>query len=532
MVSIISYAGLDESVLWAGAKQVYSQSANVPARFRMLLPLFPVELVVDMPFVGGSFAREAHSYHKELSDRMPQLYTGDNRLRCFDADGQFIPGKPVTIDAAWTARFPQYQPFVGEKLAIHMIGGGHQAVAVPESLFPRGGALLSQAEETLHITERCKHLSAWIAQQLQNGRPYDADALEEEYIALFDLSPVCIRQKDLGRVMQEMAIVRDVQRETPSGAAMYTEASKLSESIPQYVPFRYACDCFDAAPVTRGTARLLQLHFEGDSLAHDFWLPYEDAGEYIDRRRMTLDVRALCEGFQIAPACDADTRGGVYPDHVRIVVVRDRSLTLMVAETLNNPAYGSGMNPQGRMNRLIWLPQSAALLSQGKLGEEAPAIACKNTHIDEETFLHMRMLSQWQEHKGRLIDAMYRRESALSQMGGSTRAYERAREMLDAQVQRLNKLVSDEPAEQGQRSGYDADIEYLRRKAQHAFGFVPDVQRERCIESGYAMRSRIRSYALTDLTEKSERTAAPKSAKPTRMQAANGQWFEQVSMFE
>ena len=50
---------------------------------------------------------------------------------------------------------------------------------------------------------------------------------------------------------------------------------------------------------------------------------------------MTLDVRALCEGFQIAPAYDPATRGGRYPTVVRVAAVRDRELRPLVADALD-----------------------------------------------------------------------------------------------------------------------------------------------------------------------------------------------------
>ena len=74
-----------------------------------------------------------------------------------------------------------------------------------------------------------------------------------------------------------------------------------------------------------------------------------------------------------------------------------------------------------------------------------------------------------------------------------------------------------------QLSGYDADIDYLRRMWRHREGvpegekqenmlFAPDALRELCIESGYAMRSAVHTFDLADLlTEAPEDEAAPAS---------------------
>ena len=50
---IISYAGLEEGALWASAKRMFAQSdESVPDRFRSFLPIFPIELVQNMSYVG------------------------------------------------------------------------------------------------------------------------------------------------------------------------------------------------------------------------------------------------------------------------------------------------------------------------------------------------------------------------------------------------------------------------------------------------------------------------------------------------
>ena len=516
---IISYAGLDADALWAGAKRAFSQSDGpVPERFLSFLPIFPSELIVCMSYVGAGgrmaspmgFSTDPHEYHEKLCEEMPDLYVGDNYRRCFDYDGRF-KGGVVTVDAAWATRFPQYRPFQGEKLTIHMIGGGHQAVAVPESVFPRGGGVLESAERELRITARCEHFCEYARRRIVMGERYDPARFEEDYLRQFELSGVCIRQRELSRVMQDLCILRGLQDGGDDGPAMFTESALRAGGVRQYVPWRYACDTFEPEPVTRGTARLMQLYFEQNDPVGDLWLPYQDASAYIDRQRMTLNVRALCEGFQIAPAYDAQTHGGRYPGRVRVVVVRDRDIRPMVADTLNNPAYGSGMGPMGMLNKLVFLSDSRELMRQGRLMPETLDVSVENTTTDAESFRRMCDLAALQEWKGRLLDALYRRESALAQMQPATSAYERADELLSQRVSELERRVEAASRDKsgGQLSGYDADIDYLRRMQRHREGvpedepdpmpFSPDPLRELCIESGYAMRGSVRSFPLDAL---------------------------------
>ena len=543
---IISYAGLDETALWAGAKRAFIQADVLPPRrFRAFLPLFPVELVENMSYLGpgarranaAGFSMDPAEYHRQLSAEMPSLYAGDNYARNFDTAGQFRGGGPVTVDRAWATQFPQYQPFMGEELMIYMIGEGHQAVAVPESLFPRGGGVLAAAERELRITAGVQHYVAFLTERLTRGQPYDATRFEEEYLRQTGLDAVCVRQKELGRVMQDLSIVRSLKDAVQEEPSQFTENAKRAEGIAQYVPLCTACDTFESVPVTRATARLMQLHFEGDSFVSDFWLPYQDACEYMDRKRMALDVRALCQGFQIPPAYDPQTGGGRYPDQVRVVAVKDRSLRPLVADTLNNPAYGSGMGPMGLLNKLVYLPDSREHLRQDRLLEETVQVLVENAQISPEEYLHMRALALWQEEKGLLVDAMYRRESALSQMQPGTPDYSRALNLLDRRVACLERRVKAADEAHSQLSGYDADIEYLRRMQRNREGvpeeepffFSEDALREKCIESGYAMRGGVHSFAMEQLPAAEPK--APERKPKTAKRKTKAKPYEQMDMF-
>ena len=106
---IISYAGLEEDALWAAAKRMFAQSDEpVPDRFRSFLPIFPIELVQNMSYVGrrernlarvspAGFSTDPDEYHRLLCAELPDLYTGENALRNFDAEGRYRGGGAVTV---------------------------------------------------------------------------------------------------------------------------------------------------------------------------------------------------------------------------------------------------------------------------------------------------------------------------------------------------------------------------------------------------------------------------------------------------
>jgi hypothetical protein len=525
--SIVSYAGLAKNTLFDMAKQAFARADfDVPQRFSAFLPIFPFELIQNMDYVGvapqgggrvaaSGFSIDPGEYHRKLFEQIPELYEGDNYRRNFDYEGRYLGRSVFTVDKAWAIHFPQYQPFMGEKLMIHLLGGGHQAVAVPESIYPRGMGVLSAVEARMGVTARAKRYVEYVKNRTETGEEYQAEAFAVEYLALTGLEPIMVHQNELGRLLQDLSIAKSLQQDAP-GTGLFTENAKRAEHIRQYVPFHYACDSFEACPVTRHTARLCQPYFEGMDFISDFWIPYQDVNGYVDKQRMVLDMARLCEGYQIAPAYDSETGGGLYPDRLLVMIVRDREIPMMTSDVLNNPAYGGGMSPQGMIGRHVYIHDSRELLRQRKLMPEETEITAENTALSPKAYLRTLALASLQELKGKLVDAMYRREAALSQMTEDSSDYEKAKRLLDEKVGALEERVERQSAawKHGQVSGYDADISYLRRKCfgregteeeeREPIAFAQDANREQSIESGYAMRDGIVRVNHADLSLEQE----------------------------
>ncbi len=542
---ILSYAGLGREALLALAKAAFIQAQQpVPRRFEAFLPIFPVELVQNMDYMGPTDARGAMvspsgfstdpaEYHKKMYAQLPDLYAEDNYSRNFDYEGRFVGRGVFTVDRAFADHFPQYDPFMGEKLMIYLIGGGFQAVAVPESVYPRGGGLLQTQEQAMQITARVELFVQYVKTRVAAGDRYDADTFAADYLRAGRHTPVTFTQEELSRILQDLSIVRSLQSDTAS-VGLYTQSARKAERVLQYVPMRYACDLFAPEAVDKHTARLAQLCFADADFISDLWIPWQDFAAYIDRRTMVLDARALCEGYQIAPRYDADTFGGRYPDQVRVAVVRDRDLRLMVGEAINNPAYGSGMGPQGTIGRHAYIADSREMLRQRKLALEETNVAVENTTLPPAEYRKAVLLAVLQEHKGRLVDAMYRRETVLSQIEPGTPVYEKAAQLLGERVTKLEEVVRREGKQsgRGQMSGYDADIDYLTRKRQGREGepqvpvtgkriaFAPDPLREQSIESGYAMRAGLLRMAYAEAALPEPPAAPPVGADDSEDEAA------------
>ncbi len=525
---VVSYAGLDVSTLLAGARLMFTgDGGDAPCRLASLMPLFPAELIQSMPFVGvaqpgqavapGGFSIDPAVYHCLLQQQEPRLYAGDNLLRNQDAEGRFHGRGVVTVDEVWTTCFPQYQPYAGERLTIYPLGGGAQCAAVPESLYPRAAALLRSAETALGITGRCHDYAHYVYQRIRAGETFDADLFETEYLTQRELAPVSLAQRDLGRLMQDLAMLRTI-RDGSSEEGLYTEDAKRAEHLRQYVPGLYACDVFEDIPQSRRTTRLLQPMWE-EGFVSDWWLCCQDASAYVEKDHMTLDMAALCQGFQLAPVYDPVTRGGRYPDRVRMITISDKELRLRTADTLNNPAYGSGMSPQGTISKLIYLPNSRELLRQGKLRGEEAHYLCVNTSVAPAAYREMTAVALLQEQKGQLVDALYRRESVMGGVTELSPDYASLRAMMNRPVEQLEAGMRSR--EMTALSGYDADLDYLRRMGMErewkplpnqrkTFRFAPDALRQASIESGFAMRSVCLRFGWQEL----ETSALPDATSP------------------
>ena len=485
---IVSYAGLNKDALLSGAGLPFSKS-EIPARYRDWVALFPAELMQNMDYVGkpsdenrfaapSGFSINPAEYHEKMLAERPELYVGDNRSRNFDYEGTFRGTGVVTVDDAWAEAFPQYRGFLGEKLVLHLIGRGAQAVAVPESVKGRSG-YLDRLEELLEITPRVQSFVRYAAACVRSGEPYDADACAEEYLKSTDREPVGFSQQELEVLLQRKAMAGG-RRHQDGGETFYLHNARKAEQIRQYVPMRYACDAFTEQAVTPAIARLVQPYFKGREYIGDFWIPYADIQPYLNRPGTALDMRALCESFQIAPAYDPATKGGKYPDSVRVAVIRDRDMKIMTAEALNNPAYGSGLNADGKMGRHVFVENSRRMIRTHRIDVEKLTFRCESEPLSPEEMDLQRKRARAQEVKGRLIDALYRLH--MAQSGDAADAA-----MLQKLGERADKLRAAARTGESGVSGYDADISYLERKLE---GLAQqDPLREASIECGYAMRN-------------------------------------------
>lgn len=513
---IISYAGLSKSALlsYAGATFVHTE---IPVRYRSLLSVFPAEMIQNMDYAGkaspehryvtpGGFSMDPAEYHYKMFQEYPSLYAGDNFDRNFDYAGTFQGGSVFTVDDAWVELFPQYRPFLGEKLVLHMIGKGCQAVAVPKSLKLRSG-FLDAMEEQLEITAQAQAFVRYAVALIRTGREYDAEEFAEAFLKARECEAVSITQRELEQLLQR-DIMLSGKQPMDGKDAFFLHSARQALQIPQYTPMRYACDLFTEQAVTPAYARLAQPYFEGREFISDLWIPYQEVLPYVNPATRELDMRRLCESHQIAPVYDPDTCGGKYPDGIRIAVIRDRDDMLMVADALNNPAYGTGMGEDGLMGHHVFLKNSLDTIRTRKVDLEKLTFRCVNLQLTPEEFLRQQTQAQTQEIKGRLIDALYRLLVAKSGADAGEAVYNKLQS-------RADKLRSLAHAGTGTMSGYDSDITYLEHKLKDETLY--DQRREMSVERGYAMRNaycRVQDEAEPVAEDAPEETELPPQPEP------------------
>jgi|GEM_PF-40946 len=485
---IISYAGIAKDALLTGTRALFAYS-GMPRRYRSLLPVFPVEMIQNMDYIGkptkdhkcvalNGFSMDPAEYHYKMSLEHPALYIGDNFSRNFDYEGNYLGGSVFTVDSAWAELFPQYRPFLGEKLVIHMIGKGCQAVAVPESIKMRSG-FLDAAEEQLDITVRAQTYIRYAIENIRAGKAYQADTFAEEYLESRKVDTVSITQRELECLLQREAMLSG-KHTADKREMFYLREARQAGQIPQYVPMRYACDLFSEETVKTAYARLAQPFYTDRNHISDFWIPYQDILLYVHQPTRTLDMRKLCESYQIAPAYDPNTFGGQYPDGIRIAVVRDRDIRIMVADALNNPAYGRGLNISGVMGKHVFIKNSPEMIRARRMDVERITFHCENLQMSAEEFLAQQQQARQQEMKGRLIDALYR-----LQMTQACRDTEQ--DLIDRLQERAERMQAAVRIGAGAMTGYDTDINYLLHKQRNPS--FTDAMRETSIECGYAMRN-------------------------------------------
>ena len=116
-------------------------------------------LNVEMPFRGQGVSRtnsqgwlrDSNYYFSKLRDVHPELISKKNGVRIDNKEA------PI-VDARMVKHIPEWEPYIGQSLIHHHVGGDGEAVAVPEEIHPGFGEIHNH-EKAAGITDECKSFS-------------------------------------------------------------------------------------------------------------------------------------------------------------------------------------------------------------------------------------------------------------------------------------------------------------------------------------------------------------------------------------
>ena len=95
--------------------------------------------------------RDSNYYFSKLKDEHPELISKKN---CVRIDNKEAP----IVDAKMVKQIPEWEPYIGQSLIHHHVGGDGEAVAVPEEIHPGFGEIHNH-EKAAGITDDCKSFS-------------------------------------------------------------------------------------------------------------------------------------------------------------------------------------------------------------------------------------------------------------------------------------------------------------------------------------------------------------------------------------
>ncbi len=116
-------------------------------------------LNVEMPFRGQGMSktnsqgwlRDSNYYFSKLKAEHPEMISKKNALRI---DSNEAP----VVDAKMVKEIPEWEPYRGQSLIHHHVGGDGEAVAVPEDIHPGYGEIHNH-EKAAGITDDCRAFS-------------------------------------------------------------------------------------------------------------------------------------------------------------------------------------------------------------------------------------------------------------------------------------------------------------------------------------------------------------------------------------
>ncbi|MBU3157549.1 hypothetical protein LL037_16520 [Clostridium estertheticum] len=171
MEKIYSHMGINEEKLGRNNSTILDNGKEIFYKVT-----YSKELIVNMEFIGQEnngksnvnncgWKRDSRYYFKQLLNRHPEYFSEENKWSLED-------GISPLCDKVFIDYFPEYKPFLGDKLIHHHIGEDGQSVALPAGLHI-GYGIVHNVEKELGITKNAHDFSDLVQCKYSSSEKFD-----------------------------------------------------------------------------------------------------------------------------------------------------------------------------------------------------------------------------------------------------------------------------------------------------------------------------------------------------------------------
>ena len=209
MEKIYSHMGINEEKLGRNNSTILDNGKEIIYKVT-----YSKELIVNMEFIGQEnngksnvnscgWKRDSRYYFKQLLNRHPEYFSEENKWSLED-------GISPLCDKVFIDYFPEYKPFLGDKLIHHHIGEDGQSVALPAGLHT-GYGIVHNVEKELGITKNGRDFSNLVQCKYSSSNNFDWEKDADE------IMKTVINKNSVNNVNSKPKDIREKSGKTKSG---------------------------------------------------------------------------------------------------------------------------------------------------------------------------------------------------------------------------------------------------------------------------------------------------------------------------
>jgi len=229
MEKIYSHMGINEEKLGRNNSTILDNGKEIFYKVT-----YSKELIVNMEFIGQEnngksnvnncgWKRDSRYYFKQLLNRHPEYFSEENKWSIED-------GMSPLCDKVFIDYFPEYKPFLSDKLIHHHIGEDGQAVALPAGLHV-GYGIVHNVEKELGITKNGHDFSNLVQCKYSSSKNFDWDKDVDEIMKKI------IKKDSSNNVHNKQKDIREKSSEPRHRKKQFAKPNKLKDTVLKGVGF-------------------------------------------------------------------------------------------------------------------------------------------------------------------------------------------------------------------------------------------------------------------------------------------------------